>query len=232
MSRGSSLVPLLLIAVLLASPVLASVLPGDFILARVEETWKGSPGLSVEREVRRVGQEEATLEQVTYRPGKIRIQAGEAVRRYPDDETSDEYRPLVVDALFSQPAGGLAALAQRLGIRIDQVSLDRIPTPDAPLPFRVLYRLGAAARAGAPFLDIEKDRWYIRRIQFRTTPDGPWWRAEYDGQGLQKELPPWLPARIQIYRGGEPFERIAVVRKLSPPARDTQTTPKATPRKP
>jgi len=226
----------------LASGVaLAYKLPGEFVLQRAAEPWKDSPGIGLLREVRSASSDAPIQEQVYLKGGRVRVETSTGARVYPTSSVSSTsstspasrlpHRPDVIDALFTQSIGGLIALVKDLGIAIDAVSLARLPTPAAPLPFRILYRLGSDGQRGTPQLHIEKDRWHLRRLQFREGPEHTVWYVEYLGQGERPDLPPWMPTRLEVYREGERFESITVVRRLEVPIRDSHFTlrPSGTP---
>lgn len=221
----------LLLLGLMAGPALAYMVPADFVLRRAGEQWSDAGGLVLQREVTRPGVESPVSETVSLKGGQVRVDSAGQTWVYSagTDQTGDPtHRPGIIDALFLLPQGRLAELVHQVGIDVDTMSLERLPTPDAPLPFRVLYRIGGEAPK-APRIDVEKDRWYIRGLQLRTSSDGPLWLAEYGGQGALKDLPAWLPTRIQVYRDGQLFESISVTRRLNTPIKEGAF--KAAPRK-
>lgn len=154
-------------------------------------------------------------------------------------EDDEEARLPVFEALMVPSSKTLLRDVQRLGVNLGSVGTEagkegkgaetvapqelsrvrflRQPTPDASLPWRVLLRAGAGEN-DSPFIDVDKDKFWLRRAQLRL-PDGGLWLAEYDGHGLIKELP-WLPTRITLYRSGIRMETVTFASRLTGPFPD------------
>jgi len=143
----------------------------------------------------------------------------------------------VFEALMLQPSRGIGKQLQKLGIPVSEndasgagqveaegsagpntVQLLRQATPEAPLPWQVLYRIGSPDPTGT-FIDIDKDKFLLRRAQLRLA-DGGLWLAEYEGHGQLKDLP-WLPTRITLYRGGIRMETLTITSRLAEPVPDS-----------
>ncbi|MFM7204253.1 MAG: hypothetical protein ACKO6N_26030 [Myxococcota bacterium] len=230
-----------LLCLLLVPVALAALLPGNFIIRKTTDAWKGTPSLVLERRIQGLDvNAEPGIERLTLQAGKVRRELHRQVQLYPPllpapgavrvepAATSNTEPPLpnldtlepplLFDALVLQSGKQLVEWLRAQGIGIEQVTLVRQLTPDAPLPFRVLFRLGDDRPAGS-WLDIEKERFLIRRLQLRQ-PDGSTWLAEYEGYGQSPELPEWLPQKIAFSRGGLLVETRTVIRRLSIPVDD------------
>ena len=207
--------------------LIALLPPGEAVVASAEATWQTAKGIVLAREVKAVQRVDPYRETLFLDKGRVRIESPDSTWVYNPararvglesaDPSSPPHRPGLIDAIFGRPGGRLPNLLTALRINWRQVSFARYPTPSAPLPFVVTYRLGDRQRPDSPFLLIEKTKGHIRLIQFRRDPNGPLWRAEYDGFGAVEGIPSYLPTTIRVYRDGVPFETIHALRALSEP---------------
>lgn len=225
----------LLLLLLWISPAIAALLPADFVLRQAASLWKGEKGLVLQREVVGTDPTAPVIEQVYVRDGKVRVEVPGGTWVHPErpgTETAAEHRPGFIDAVFQTSPEAFQDYLKVLGISFEQRTLDRIPCTECPLPFHVVYRIGSADKEDGAGIAIEKNTWFIRELQFRESPEGPLWRAEYSGQGASDDLPTWLPTRIAVYRDGVLFETIKVLRRLDLPIRDSLFDPRASTWKP
>ncbi len=223
------------VALVCTGVALAALLPGTFVVAQAEKRWADTKSLVVDREVTRHDGTDPTMERVWWRDGRIRVDgaSGAWVYALGRPTTSSSHRPGVIDAVFLTPQGQLERLVRTLGIDLDHPVLDRAPSTDGTLPFDVIYRLGSPDRPAAPLIEITKDTWTIRTLQFRESNGGHLWRAEYQGHGRSSLLPPWLPSRVTVFRDGILYETLHVLRRVDLPvpsslfesSLDTETTP-------
>ncbi len=209
------------ILVLLAgvNAALAALLPGPFVLQQAERQWEDTKSLVVDREVVREDVAQPSMERVRWRGGRIRVDGrnGPWVYSLGQPMSPSDHRPGIIDAIFLAPQGQLERVARSLDIALDHSTLDRVPRSSGPLPFDVIYRIGQPARRAAPHIEITKDSWTIRAIQFQEPSGRHIWRAEYDGHGRSSLLPPWLPSRTMVFRDGILFESIRVLRQVELP---------------
>ncbi len=211
--------PLLPLAVvfLVSGFALAALLPGAFVVQQAEKRWADTKSLVVDREVSRADGSAPTMERVWWRDGRVRVDAaaGPWVYALGRPTTSPLHRPGIIDAVFLTPQGQLERVVRALGIDLEHPVLARAPSADGRLPFDVIYHLGEPARPSAPCLEVTKDTWTIRTLQFRE--GGHLWRAEYEGQGRSSLLPPWLPTRVTVFRDGILYETLRVLRRVDLP---------------
>jgi len=209
----------LLGSILVIPTAVAALLPATFVIQQAELRWKEASSLVVDREVTRQDAGGAFHERVWWRGGRIRVDGPHGAWVYAIGRPSPavDHRPGIIDAIFLTPQGQLERLVRNMGVDLDSVALDRIPRADGSLPFDVIYRLGNTARRSAPHIEITKDTWTIRALQFSDPIDGHLWRAEYDGHGRSSLLPPWLPTHILVFRDGMLFESVRVLRLVDMP---------------
>lgn len=230
------------------SPAQGAPLPAGFVVRKLAELSKDTPSLALECSVQGLDANATPqIQKLFLKGGKARSESARGLAFYPPPATAaaqknsaedDEgLRVPVFEALMLQPGKGIVKQLQKLGIPVTDgegtgtgqgeteagavaspIQLVRQATPDLPLPWRVVYHIGSPDPTGA-FIDIDKDKFLLRRAQLRLA-DGGLWLAEYEGHGQLKDLP-WLPTRITLYRGGIRMETLTITSRLSSPVPDS-----------